>query len=79
VRGCENRPVTGPEGELLGENECLNKTGDHLSNGDDCRTFYRCVWDKKVLMHCPEGTVFNPEINVCDYKERVPHCNGVTS
>lgn len=44
-----------------------HKHGDHIQNHSNSATFYRCVWNRLILMSCPTGTTFNPRIGVCDY------------
>ncbi|KAK6766735.1 hypothetical protein RB195_026174 [Necator americanus] len=50
--------------------------GDLVPHEGDCRQFYRCVWDRLERMHCPSGTVFNPELSLCDYPANVPQCRN---
>ncbi|KAE9556260.1 hypothetical protein FO519_000599 [Halicephalobus sp. NKZ332] len=51
--------------------------GAHIANDGDCGSFYRCVWDRLELMTCPQGTVFNPALSVCDYPDSVPNCSSM--
>lgn len=45
----------------------------------DCQRFYRCVdWDGDIgrrfsVFHftCPNGTIFDPSLSVCNYRESV--------
>uniref|UniRef100_A0A1I7SQD2 C3H1-type domain-containing protein n=1 Tax=Bursaphelenchus xylophilus TaxID=6326 RepID=A0A1I7SQD2_BURXY len=50
--------------------------GDHVQHPTDCSHFYRCVWGRAELMSCPETTVFNPALNVCDYPSAVAQCSS---
>lgn len=58
--------------EILPVNDCNgHKHGDHIENKRDPTTFFRCVWNRLILMSCPAGTVFNSYIDVCDYASAV--------
>lgn len=60
-------------------NECKGAHhGAYLPDDGNCSIFYRCVWDRLVQMNCPNGTVFNPTLSVCDWPANVPKCNSVT-
>uniref|UniRef100_A0A915E7N9 Chitin-binding type-2 domain-containing protein n=1 Tax=Ditylenchus dipsaci TaxID=166011 RepID=A0A915E7N9_9BILA len=52
-----------------------NKHGDYVRHPQDCSTFFRCVWDRLLPMSCPDGTVFNPSLDVCDFPDQVKGCN----
>lgn len=41
----------------------------HLPNPDDCGSYYVCDWGFPILMPCPEGLHFNPQLQVCDSPE----------
>ncbi|CAG9529938.1 unnamed protein product [Cercopithifilaria johnstoni] len=61
--------------EKSAEDNCKGKShGDHLADEKDCSVFYRCVWGKLEKLFCPEHTVFNPELSVCDFPSAVPYC-----
>ncbi|CAG7824263.1 unnamed protein product [Allacma fusca] len=46
-----------------------------FSDPADCRKFYVCVEGTKPrALSCGVGSVFNPEIGVCDEPENVPQC-----
>ncbi|KAL3981484.1 Chitin binding Peritrophin-A domain family protein [Acanthocheilonema viteae] len=51
-----------------------NSHGEHLADEKDCSVFYRCVWGKLEKLFCPEHTVFNPALSVCDFPSAVPYC-----
>lgn len=51
--------------------------GAHIANEQDCGSFYRCVWGRKELMTCPQGTVFNPDLSVCDFPNSGRNCPSV--
>lgn len=53
--------------------------GDFIADKSNCEQFYRCVWDRMERMQCPSGTVFNPELSVCDWPVNVPQCATLTS
>uniref|UniRef100_H2ZFD1 chitinase n=1 Tax=Ciona savignyi TaxID=51511 RepID=H2ZFD1_CIOSA len=61
---------------------CLDKYGKPIS-GDpfekpyDCLHFYQCSNGKLNTMPCEPGTVFNPNISVCDYPEHVSQCSYI--
>lgn len=46
----------------------------------DCTLFLQCVYYDETgwliyTMKCPEGTVFNPSVGVCDHSNTVEECN----
>lgn len=56
-------------------NDCSgHEHGEHMVHKDKCHMFYRCVWGKMFPMSCPQGTVFNPHLSVCDHPMSVPNC-----
>uniref|UniRef100_A0A0R3RAQ3 Chitin-binding type-2 domain-containing protein n=1 Tax=Brugia timori TaxID=42155 RepID=A0A0R3RAQ3_9BILA len=60
---------------LAAGSNCEGKShGDHLADEKDCSVFYRCVWGKMEKFFCPEHTVFNPALSVCDFPSAVPYC-----
>ncbi|VIO85929.1 Chitin binding Peritrophin-A domain containing protein [Brugia malayi] len=60
---------------LAAGSNCEGKShGDHLADEKDCSVFYRCVWGKLEKFFCPEHTVFNPALSVCDFPSAVPYC-----
>ncbi|PAV70644.1 hypothetical protein WR25_02047 [Diploscapter pachys] len=52
--------------------------GTTQADDSDCTVFYRCVWGRQEQMHCPQTTVFNPALSICDYPANVPHCSKTT-
>ena len=62
----------------------LCKPGDlHVANPLDCSTFFYCLFtgtahQRVELRNCAPGTLFNPEIKVCDWPGRVK-CAGEKS
>ncbi|CAK1593527.1 unnamed protein product [Parnassius mnemosyne] len=42
-----------------------------LPHESDCSKFYYCVFGEKVERSCGPGTVFNPELQVCDWPRNV--------
>uniref|UniRef100_A0A0R3RYE3 Chitin-binding type-2 domain-containing protein n=1 Tax=Elaeophora elaphi TaxID=1147741 RepID=A0A0R3RYE3_9BILA len=60
---------------LADGSNCEGKShGDHLADEKDCSVFYRCVWGKLEKLFCPQNTVFNPTLSVCDFPSAVPYC-----
>ncbi|VDK72338.1 unnamed protein product, partial [Onchocerca ochengi] len=54
---------------------CEGKShGDFLVDENNCSVYYRCVWGKLEKLFCPEHTVFNPVLSVCDFPSAVPYC-----
>lgn len=45
---------------------------------DDCHSYYECSNGEPIHMSCPDGLVWNPELDVCDFNN--PHlCAGGTT
>ena len=42
-----------------------------IPNPDDCSKFYICVGLKPVEKTCKPGTLFNPDLSICDWPENV--------
>lgn len=42
-----------------------------LPHETSCKKFYYCIHGEKHLRTCSEGTVFNPEIQICDHPGNV--------
>merc|ERR1712136_188866 len=45
----------------------------------DCGKFYQCSNGHLTSQNCAEGTVFNPELSVCDWPANVPGCGGASN
>lgn len=78
---CTNSTTNKPASKIKCE-----KAG-YYPNPDDCKKFYRCVdWDgdkgerfSVYHFNCPEGTIFDPSLNVCNHAESVyppRNCDG---
>jgi len=57
----------------------------HLDPDNCPHSYYRCYMNPdggwEIEQHdCPDGTAFNPEINICDWEDNVPDnvCDGIT-
>lgn len=60
--------------------ECIGRPeGAFFRDTADCTVFYRCVHGQKLKFDCPETTVFNERLNVCDYPSEVPECSSTSS
>jgi hypothetical protein len=44
----------------------------YLLDPADAYSLYQAAWDKWVHHQCPEGLLFNPNTNVCDFPQAVP-------
>lgn len=76
---CSSHPAP-EENSRISENHCLSKGDGELVAPKDCsEDYYRCVWGKAVNLRCPDGTVYNPIWDACDYKENVKSCRSKTS
>ncbi|EAU77159.2 AGAP010466-PA, partial [Anopheles gambiae str. PEST] len=42
-----------------------------IPDATDCRKYFICVGGSGIEQICPEGTSFNPSLNVCDLPDRV--------
>jgi len=57
------------------DRECEGvEDGEFLRNPADCHKYRRCVDGRLVEQDCPEGLVFNKQLDVCDYEHNVPEC-----
>ena len=45
----------------------------------DCNKYYQCKDGKAYPESCPDGLVFNPETEMCDYPSNVPGCQSPTT
>ncbi|KAK7076829.1 hypothetical protein SK128_010477 [Halocaridina rubra] len=75
VKGNPASVIAPPEVSAL----CPNPPGRYpllLPNPMDCGSFYICSWDNVAfLQHCPASLHFNPDLQVCDYPEKVSCSN----
>lgn len=62
---------------LLDEEQAYIPTGP-FAKKCNCTHYYQCGNQGRVENACPEGTVFNPVTNYCDYPENVPECSETT-
>ncbi len=48
-----------------------------LADDADCAAFHACYTNEKVLYYCPDGLLFNNELDVCDWPQYVDtrHCD----
>ncbi|CAG7716047.1 unnamed protein product [Allacma fusca] len=63
-------PTPDPNFHCPGKEESLHP------HPTDCNKFYECSNGDAYLLHCDGDLVFNPRIEMCDYLENVPECNG---
>merc|ERR1711915_1095793 len=49
-----------------------------IPNPDDCSQFFKCSWGTPYLYQCPNGLLFNPDLDVCDWPGNVD-CDGSSS
>ncbi|XP_066999644.2 endochitinase [Anabrus simplex] len=58
--------------------DCSDGTKNFIPDPNDCSTYYQCLYGKPITEHCMEGTIFNSELNVCDWPENVnrPECKN---
>ena len=42
----------------------------------ECNMYLQCSNGYEYIFECPENLVFNEILQVCDYVENVPECNG---
>ncbi|XP_049821643.1 probable chitinase 10 isoform X2 [Aethina tumida] len=69
---CSNRtPPKNIEPAVAVDNECPAEFGTFRQR-HNCTTYFTCIASKVVAKYqCPEGFLFNDNIGVCDYAERV--------
>uniref|UniRef100_A0A0L8GIQ9 Uncharacterized protein n=1 Tax=Octopus bimaculoides TaxID=37653 RepID=A0A0L8GIQ9_OCTBM len=53
---------------------CVGKPDKLYAVPQQCDFFYQCNAGNTYLMKCPPGTVFNPQISICDHAFNVPGC-----
>ena len=73
VRNSDSNSNEGVNDSLVdnGQQICT-QDGFFADKSTNCRTFYRCLWSrtslaKKVEYTCPDGTLFNQAVMVCDW------------
>jgi Chitin binding Peritrophin-A domain len=65
---CNDRVVFAPCPRMIGPNICKEVTlGTLLPHPHACDVFFQCGTVGPLVFKCPQGTVFNPTINVCDW------------
>ena len=47
-----------------------------LPNPENCSTFFVCSNGIPILMRCPDGLVFNDELDVCEFPSSANPCDG---
>eukprot|EP00088_Acartia_fossae_P062910 TRINITY_DN76313_c0_g1_i1.p1 TRINITY_DN76313_c0_g1~~TRINITY_DN76313_c0_g1_i1.p1 ORF type:complete len:132 (+),score=55.49 TRINITY_DN76313_c0_g1_i1:34-429(+) len=58
--------------KAAGEITCPQDVNDFLiPHPTDCSKFYYCSWWVPYLYTCPDGLLFNPDLDVCDWPENV--------
>jgi len=64
-----------PPNALPAEDYLCKENKRFYSHGD-CRKYYQCVHGKVVVETCKEGTVWDPDLNVCNWpaQTRTAHC-----
>lgn len=68
--GCVSTPTTTTHVPII-PGECPASNGDetvHLPHETKCSFFYKCNNGEKVLFECPDNLHFNPEKEVCDWR-----------
>ncbi len=55
-----------------------SNNGKFFANPKDCSKFDRCVNGQVITQPCAPGTLFNPEINACDWPRNVD-CDTTTT
>jgi hypothetical protein len=86
INGCDY-PSQVPEcnfvsvgSDLTQSPECNGKeNGAFLRVPADCNRFQRCVFGRLYDFNCPATTVFNINLNACDWPDNVPECGGALS
>ncbi|KAJ8704688.1 hypothetical protein PYW07_011876 [Mythimna separata] len=69
--------ATTPEVEDFLENGCpVNSQIPFLLPHETCEKYYECDDGEKIERDCQTGTVFNPDIQACDWPSNVPQCEG---
>jgi len=52
--------------------------GDEFIPHENCSLFYQCSNGEPILQYCPTGYYFNPNLDICDFPQNVPECQGGT-
>lgn len=63
-----------PEEELDPQFECT--IGEYIPH-NDCDKYYRCVYGKKMVFQCRQGTAWNHKMKTCDWPDNVDDENCV--
>ena len=53
------------------EVECPDGGAPFVPHPTDCSLYYQCNGDLPILMDCPDGLYFDPQLNVCNWPDQV--------
>ena len=51
--------------------ECPEGGAPFVPHPTDCSLYYQCNGDLPILMDCPDGLYFDPQLNVCNWPDQV--------
>jgi len=51
--------------------ECPDGGAPFVPHPTDCSLYYQCNGDLPILMDCPDGLYFDPQLNVCNWPDQV--------
>lgn len=77
--GGNNKPSPSPTSKPPGEPDekfCNGKADGLYVDPNDFSNFYQCTNGITYWKHCPEGLLFNPDLNVCDWPTNVKYGAG---
>jgi len=59
--------------------DCQQDDDGLFANGCCESSYCQCYGGHEFLLHCPEGEIFNQDIQSCDFNWHVPCCNGTST
>ena len=51
--------------------ECPEDGAPFVPHPTNCSLYYQCNGDLPILMDCPDGLYFDPQLNVCNWPDQV--------
>ncbi|KAI1723037.1 chitin binding peritrophin-A domain-containing protein [Ditylenchus destructor] len=77
VKGCSSLKEFEQAEKMYPTGNCAEcKHGDYIADLTNCSAFYRCISGQLMAESCPQGTVFNSKLNICDFPNNSIKCKN---